>query len=979
MRPVTVLSAFLAIVAVCAGLQDAEADKPCMGADNRFGVPMDLSAKAYAAIVFDLDGEGPLPESLVVGGAFFHAGGVRVNGIAAWNGNGWSSIGGGILSRADGQVQSPIAWDPDGNGPANEQLIAAGYFFESTGSPGNSIARWDGSAWQPLGLGFGGGVTTLTSWDSDGEGPLASEVVAGGWFTQAGGNPIRSLARWDGASWRGFGTGFTEPAVRIEALTTWDPDGDGPMTEQLILGGYIDRNAGVRLAGIARWDGTSFQPVGAGLVGGSETVRCLLSWDHDNNVATPEHLVAGGFFEQSGNTLLNRIAHWDGSAWLPFAQGLTTLSLAPYSLTVFDRDGSGPAQPELVAGGDFSANYGGLVAWGVARWNGVVWQRFASGIDTSGDGARTLVSWDDDQNPTTTAKLVAAGDFQTADSRPVRSIAAWNGTTWQRLSPGNNPEPLAFHYLSPTISGTPPQLLAGGSFSVLNDQWFSGVVRWDGMAWRGFGGQLAPVFAFAEYDADGNGPAATRLYAGGAIGSFGVGAQAVASWSGSQWMPMPGLFSRNVFLTARTHALCTWDPDGGGPQLPLLAVGGAFQLGQPPLGFDVALWNGTSWQPTGQQGASTGDTTVAIVYALASFDTDGGGPNPERLIAGGQFERMNGVSAKSMAIWNGLQWSSLGSGPGNGVVGRVRALSTWDPDGEGPQRDNLLIAGNLARVADIPAANIALWDGAQVRGLGTGTNGEVELVHTWNVGDSGAEAPQLVATGPFSEAGGVPVPGAALWDGARWRPIPQNFSGPIRAMITSPDDAVGCAPYSLIVGGNFSSVGDLSAGHFAHLTPPDSDLQIDTQPLPSNTCRGGSAVFTTSAFGSGAIEFRWRKDGITLADGPGISGAFSDTLTVIAANEASAGWYDCVVSDECMSLRSESARLEVNVLLGDMNCDCVVSVSDIGGFVLALVDPAGYPAQFPGCLISNGDMNGDGFASVADISNFVSALVGGLP
>ncbi len=64
-------------------------------------------------------------------------------------------------------------------------------------------------------------------------------------------------------------------------------------------------------------------------------------------------------------------------------------------------------------------------------------------------------------------------------------------------------------------------------------------------------------------------------------------------------------------------------------------------------------------------------------------------------------------------------------------------------------------------------------------------------------------------------------------------------------------------------------------------------------------------------------------------------------------------------------------------LLGDMNCDGVVSVSDINAFVLALTDPAAYQAQFPDCDIQNGDMNGDGVVSVGDINGFVSAVTGG--
>lgn len=69
-------------------------------------------------------------------------------------------------------------------------------------------------------------------------------------------------------------------------------------------------------------------------------------------------------------------------------------------------------------------------------------------------------------------------------------------------------------------------------------------------------------------------------------------------------------------------------------------------------------------------------------------------------------------------------------------------------------------------------------------------------------------------------------------------------------------------------------------------------------------------------------------------------------------------------------------RVEPMNQTGDMNCDGVVSVSDIGPFILALTDPAGYVKQFPGCDLLNGDTNGDLQVSVGDIGGLV-ALLGG--
>ncbi|MBK8914435.1 MAG: right-handed parallel beta-helix repeat-containing protein [Phycisphaerales bacterium] len=62
---------------------------------------------------------------------------------------------------------------------------------------------------------------------------------------------------------------------------------------------------------------------------------------------------------------------------------------------------------------------------------------------------------------------------------------------------------------------------------------------------------------------------------------------------------------------------------------------------------------------------------------------------------------------------------------------------------------------------------------------------------------------------------------------------------------------------------------------------------------------------------------------------------------------------------------------------GDMNCDGVFNNFDIDPFVLALVDPGTWEANYPDCPISNGDMNGDNAFNNFDIDPFVNCLVNG--
>lgn len=61
---------------------------------------------------------------------------------------------------------------------------------------------------------------------------------------------------------------------------------------------------------------------------------------------------------------------------------------------------------------------------------------------------------------------------------------------------------------------------------------------------------------------------------------------------------------------------------------------------------------------------------------------------------------------------------------------------------------------------------------------------------------------------------------------------------------------------------------------------------------------------------------------------------------------------------------------------GDLNCDTVISVGDIGAFVMALSDAAAYNAAFPECDRMAADVNRDGAVTVSDIGSFVARLSG---
>lgn len=60
-----------------------------------------------------------------------------------------------------------------------------------------------------------------------------------------------------------------------------------------------------------------------------------------------------------------------------------------------------------------------------------------------------------------------------------------------------------------------------------------------------------------------------------------------------------------------------------------------------------------------------------------------------------------------------------------------------------------------------------------------------------------------------------------------------------------------------------------------------------------------------------------------------------------------------------------------NPFLGDVDCNGFVTVADMEGFVISLLNPEGYASQYPHCNIINADANMDGHIDGHDIDSFI--------
>ena len=332
--------------------------------------------------VFD-DGSGP---ALYAAGEFSGASLIAASRVARWDGSAWSALASGIDVVSGSEIVRGLAVFDDGSGPA---LHAAGNFPGAGGVTASGLVKWDGTSWSavgPVGAPISGNLDQLAVLDLGG-GP---ELFVTGTVSLDGGATTHEIVRWDGTN----ATAVARSNGWPYTLAVFD-DGSGPA---LFAGGrftMIDAPDGIPGFGVpaglvARWDGTSWHALGGGLSGSDfPRVRTLKVWDDGTGPA----LYAAGRFDMAGGQPVDNVARWDGTSWSPVGGGVDgPPGVIVEDLEVFDDLQTGPA---LFACGSFTTA-GGAPAMNLARFDGAAWS--ASGAGT-GSFATCLHTWLDDATP----------------------------------------------------------------------------------------------------------------------------------------------------------------------------------------------------------------------------------------------------------------------------------------------------------------------------------------------------------------------------------------------------------------------------------------------------------------------------------------------------------------------------------------------------------------------------------------------------
>ncbi|MBM3961604.1 MAG: hypothetical protein FJ306_06860 [Planctomycetes bacterium] len=323
-------------------------------------------------------------------------------------------------------------------------LIALSLGLGSAVVSGQCTPQWLPGAGTP---GFSGTVNATTMWDPDGVGPLTPRLVVGGSFRSVGAVAVDGIAAYNPATgvWSALGGGIDGSVGALAVL----PNGD------LVAGGYFTAVGPFSVTSrVVRWNGTTWSPMGSGLPATVTALAVLPNGD----------LVAG-----SGRECYR----WNGTTWSTMG-GFGGYHDAFFAFAVLPNG-------DLVAGGRFHDNVSAVNR--ILRWNGTSWSALGGGIDSDGQVFALAVL--------PNGNLVAGGFVTTADGLPANNIARWNGSAWSALGSGISSTPYHRSYVGALAVLPNGDLIAGGGFTTAGSVAASNIARWNGSAWSALGSGLS--------------------------------------------------------------------------------------------------------------------------------------------------------------------------------------------------------------------------------------------------------------------------------------------------------------------------------------------------------------------------------------------------------------------------------------------------------------------------------------------------------
>lgn len=834
------------------------------------------------------------------------------------------------------------------------------------------LPGWPAPMLQHAGQGPGN-LRSLSMADPDGEGPLPPRLLATGQFTLIDGFPASGVAEWDGSRW----------LAPIASNTSINVFGACYYNNQLHIAGQFGLpNA----TGIARWDGSVFQPVGAGLNG---SARCVA-------VFNGELYVGGDFSAAASMAGTPGLAKWNGTSWSPLGTGLV-------------RAGGGIsvramlATPEgLLVAGDFDSA-GGVGSTDVALWTGTQWvarpgipvgssfhvntlamhagELYAGGYF----GDRGLMRWDAPSGQFVNVPSAMTSDvwclasfgghlyaggsfFSIAGMDSVLKVARWDGQAWTLLA---DTTPLKVAPPTTVLAMLPFEgsLLIGGERFGYLTAGSGGTTRgslltFDGAEWRTFAKGLdgAPL-AMKRVGND-------IILAGPFRMAGGRRVNGVTRFDGSQFHPMgQGLYSNSFGSTSEIAADLEVGPDGA------LYACGLFTSIDPAQSRTldgVARWDGSLWRRTVP---ANGANPQGQVFDLAIH-------NGQLFLSGNaSVSGGSGILRYTGSAWQGTGWTN-GIGPFaiEAYLGTLYAANTrWTGTSyvavQGAPFTSIDLKvrdGSMFAITDgvLPASSTSV---GQFRN-GVWTPLGSQLVSSVSQSLSGAiEVYQgdVIAARAFNTS---PASRLRRWDGIAWQPMPGDPDG-------LPPEAFGVArASSLLLDGNtlwvsglFLNAGGQPSPYLARYVASEPAPSFAQHPVSTRACAGQTATFTVQA--SPGASLRWRRNGQPLNEGQAlpaggvVSGVATDTLTISAPTLGTAGEFDCVAATACGSARSTPARFAL-CCDADLTLDGNADQDDVT-YLINLIGGADNTSNI------DADLTRDGMLDQDDLTRLITLIATG--
>ncbi len=313
--------------------------------------PNDCSSGSVRAIVV-------AGNRVYIGGQFNRAGHQAAWDIAVWDGSAWSAVG--VMAQPQYSDSSTTV---NALALKGSLLYAGGDFTALSPISAKGIAVWNGQTWSEL----GGGVARTESYNSASVQAIAvvgAKVYVGGIFDRAGQLPVSNIARWDGHAWSdmaggidcGSGGSCYGSNRPVQAIAVVGSD--------VYVGGDFSHAGGVLTPSLARWDGSAWWPVGKGGFGNYYSTPIISALASNGS-----SLFVGGTFTSIDGVSANNLVKWDGANWFPLGSGEQNgVRGMSYSYSPAAVSGIGVTNRDVYVGGSFDSA-GGWASVNFGHWH----------------------------------------------------------------------------------------------------------------------------------------------------------------------------------------------------------------------------------------------------------------------------------------------------------------------------------------------------------------------------------------------------------------------------------------------------------------------------------------------------------------------------------------------------------------------------------------------------------------------------------